>query len=475
MDRKKALERLNCPTKSEANKVALSRINAVVDADSFVETAAAKCSEWGVESVVTGYATVNGLPVCVYAEDFANNGAAMNMSHARKIIALLDMAVSGGMPVVIIPDSLGGELCRGAELIEAYAAVSAKLAALSGVVPVISMVMGKLYGLSAVLALTADIVIARKDARIAMMSDAALGLTGAKGVDEIDCKNGYVSISCEDDDECANALRNLITIMPSNNLSPAFEIETDDDHSRYCPELDAIAAGDGNYDPTDVVKALADEGTYIELKADFAKNIKTYLALVGSKTVGVVATAPNANVCARCAGKAEAFVKFCDAYSIPVITLVDTKGFVVSKEEDEKGALMAQARLMATYANATTLKIALITGVATGAAYAAFGSKALGVDMAYAWGNAVISPLAIPAALDVFYKDELINAKNSPAMLSALEDKYIAEYAGADSAAACGAIDSVIIPGESRKYITYALEMLEAKRVASISRKHSSL
>lgn len=427
---------------------ARKRLVSLFDDGVFTEIDAFAKSSNGDVEVVAGFGTVNGAPVYAFSQDVSVNGGAVSVAQCAKIKKIYDLASKTGCPVVGIYDSNGMDLKEGFEGLSAYGEIVKASTSVSGVVPQISIVAGAAVGTTALIADMADVVVAVKDADFYVTAPSEVTA-------EACAQEGTVDILADDFDSAVKAVRDIITLVPSNNLStpPVYNF------------TDPAAAADTGACAADIIKAAADEGSVIELKEKYAENCITALATVAGSTVGFVGF-DGKSVCPSCAYKAEAFVKFCDAFNIPIVTLLSANGL---RKERENQMLIAAAKLTAAYATATCPKISVITGKAVGAAHIMLAGRGSNADLVYAWDTSVVSPLDTKAAVAFLYNDRLANGENR----AKLEKEYEENLASPFTAAACGAIDDVFVPAETRAKIVAALDVLAGKRETTLPRKHS--
>ncbi len=427
---------------------ARKRLVSLFDDGVFTEIDAFAKSSNGDVEVVAGFGTVNGAPVYAFSQDVSVNGGAVSVAQCAKIKKIYDLASKTGCPVVGVYDSNGMDLKEGFEGLSAYGEIVKASTSVSGVVPQISIVAGAAVGTTALIADMADVVVAVKDADFYVTAPSEVTA-------EACAQEGTVDILADDFDSAVKAARDIITLVPSNNLStpPVYDF------------TDPAAAADTGACAADIIKAAADEGSVIELKEKYAENCITALATVAGSTVGFVGF-DGKSVCPSCAYKAEAFVKFCDAFNIPIVTLLSANGL---RKERENQMLIAAAKLTAAYATATCPKISVITGKAVGAAYIMLAGRGSNADLVYAWDTSVVSPLDTKAAVAFLYNDRLANGENR----AELEKEYEENLASPFTAAACGAIDDVFVPAQTRAKIVAALDVLAGKRETTLPRKHS--
>lgn len=427
---------------------ARGRLVSLFDAGSFSEIDAYAKSADGEVEVVAGYGTVNGAPAYAFSQDVTVDGGAISSAQCAKIKKIYDLAAKTGCPVIGIYDSNGMKLKEGFEALSAYGEILKLSTSVSGVILQISVITGACLGTSALMANMADVVIAVKDADFYVTTPADITA-------EQSYKDGTVDILADDVDGAINAAKELVTILPSNNLDTAYVYQPEEIVPGYITE--AISA-------IDLIKAISDN-EIVELKGGYAANVVTAFAQIGGSTVGAIAFDGNA-VCPSCSYKAEAFIKLCDAFNIPIVTFVNANGL---KRGKESRMLVAATKLTSAYATATCPKISVITGNAIGSAYIALAGKGANADLVFAWDSAVVSPLEVDSAVAFLYNDRLASGENR----EALEKEYAENLASPFTAAACGAIDDIFASSETRDKLINALVMLEGKRETTIPRKHS--
>lgn len=427
---------------------ARKRLASLFDDSIFTEIDAfAKSADSDVE-VVAGFGTVNGAPVYAFSQDVTVNGGAVSVAQCAKIKKIYDLASKTGCPVVGIYDSNGMSLNEGFEGLSAYGEIVKASTCVSGVVPQISVVAGAAIGTTALIADMADVVIAVKDADFYVTAPSEVTA-------EACAEEGTVDILADDFDSAVKAVRDIVALMPSNNLStaPVFDFN------------DPSSVAETGMSAADIISACADAGSVVELKAKYAGNCKTVLATVAGSTVGFVGF-DGESVCPACAYKAEAFVKLCDAFNIPVVTLLNSNGL---RKERENQMLIASAKLTCAYAAATCPKLSVITGKAVGAAYIMLAGRGSNADLVYSWDTSVVSPLDTKAAVAFLFNDRLAKGEKR----EDLEKEYEDTLASPFTAAACGAIDDVFVPAETRAKVIAALDVLAGKRETTLPRKHS--
>lgn len=427
---------------------ALKRLSALFDDGIFTEIDAyAKDSNGDIE-VVAGYGSVNGSPAYAFSQDVSVNNGAIGIAQCAKILKVYDLAAKTGCPVIGVYDSNGVKLNEGFEALSAYGDIVKAATSVSGVVPQISIVAGACLGTSALMANMADIVIGVKDADFYISAPSEVTA-------EDNYSAGAIDILVDSFDEAADMVKSVVGLLPSNNLSPAPIFDFSNPSSVCSVGLDAAG----------VIEAIADAGSVVEIKAGYATSVVTAFATVAGSTVGFVAFNGN-NLCHSCAYKAEAMIKLCDAYNIPIITIADANG--VNNKANEL-SLIAVTKLTSAYSTATCSKISLITDQSIGSAYIVLAGKGANADLTFAWDNAVVSPLEVSSAVAFLYNDRLAQGEDR----AKLETEYKETVGSPFTAAACGAIDDVFAPEETRAKLIVALDMLAGKREVTIARKHS--
>lgn len=457
---------------------ARERIAKLLDQGSFVEMDTLISRKDEGAGVVTGYGAIQERPVYLFAQDFTVHGGAMGEMQAAKILKVLDLAQKTGAPVLALIDSAGVRLDEGAGAMDAYARIYAKLSRMSGVSPIISLVLGPCVGGAALISQLADISIMAKSVGELMMFGPQV-VSAASGKDyngktlggaDVMAAQGGVSLVAQNEEAALELAASVLSLLPSCNAEDAPILDTDD-LNRLMPEVDPADSGA-------LLAALLDGGSFIELFADYAKALRIALGRLGGRTVGVVCSNAQVNegrICIGAATKAARFVRFCDCYSIPVVSLIHSAGLKMYGPEDQARQMAAASKLLYAYAEATCPKVSVVVGNAIGVGYVAMGGKA-NADMAYAWPGAVISALSPEAAVQVLYKKEL--AESSEPVLEAREklaQEYASRVTDGVAAARCGILDDVVEPAQTRKLLIAALEMLASKRDSNPPKKHGNL
>lgn len=464
--------------RAQGKLTARERVAKLLDQGSFVELDALVSAGEDGAGVVTGYGTVQDRPVYLFAQDFTVHGGAMGRMQAQKILKVLDLAQKTGAPVVAMCDSNGVRLDEGAAAMNAYAEVFAKMTRLSGVCPMVALVLGPCAGGAALISQIADVSIqAEKVGELmvygpqVMSSVSGETLTGESlGGAKTMAAQGGVALTAASEDEAISLAVQVLDLLPGSNAEDA-PLMDGDDMNRLLPAVDAA-------DSDALLAAMADNASFIELYKDWGKALRVALCRMGGRSVGIVCSNAKENdgmITPAAAAKAARFIRLCDCYSLPVVSLINSKGVAVPEAKAQSWTMITASQLLYAYAEATCPKVSVVVGNAIGQAYVAMGGKA-NADVCYAWPGAVISALTPEAAVQVLYVDELKNSKK-PALeaRAELEAKYAAEVADGVAAAKAGMIDDVCDPAETRKLILAALEMLSSKRDANPPKKHGNL
>ena len=419
----------------------------------------------GAVSAASGYAAGQ------QAYAVFQNGEAVSVKDVEKNIKVLELAAQTGCPVVTFYDSVGAKLAEGLDVLNAAAKLNATIAKVSGVVPQVAVVLGVCGGTSALSAANADVCIMAEGAELFFTAPFTAAAKGDKVADAgsaaAAAKAGVAAIVAADPAEAAEKAAHIaaekaahiVGLLPANNLTgPAiFEFEQ------------PTAVLSANAEPAKAAAALIDKDSAVEMYAGFGKNVYTAFATIGGNAVGVVATGKE--LCHNCVAKASRFVRLCDAFSVPVLTIVNTEGFVPSTSDDIAGGIREAARLAATYADATTAKVALIAGKAVGPVYTALAAA----DLKIAVKGCTISALEPSAAVSVLYKEEIDASDNIVAATKAKAAAYVAEVCSADAAVAAGSADMTCEAANARASVVAAFELLSTKRAARLPKKHGNM
>ena len=442
---------------NNSNSSARQRLAYLFDDGEYTEINSFVKEKDSAAGVITAYGYVNGSLVYAFSQDKTINSGAVGMAHADKIVKLYAMAEKTGKPIVAVHDSNGAFVDGTVESMTAYGKMLASASRLSGVVPQIAVIAGVCAGSAALLACSADFVIMTEESEFFVAPPFDSKTDGA-GTASAAAKSGTASLVCEDDEAAMAAAKELLRLLPENNLSPLPVFEYEDS---------SIAA---SASILDTVKAIADEDTITELYAGYGKASYTAIASLNGSAVGIAATGNGSDkLTGDDCSKLARFVRTCDAFAIPVITIINTEGFA------EDGSIKDMTKLANSYAEATCAKLALITGKAYGAAFVAFCGGNTNADLTYAWENAVISPFAPLTAAEFLWHDKLKGTSDVTAARNELADEYARTLGSAVSAAEKGCIDEIIDAAETKAKLASALEILAGKRVAKLPKKHNNI
>ncbi len=457
--------------------------------DMFVEH---RCTDFGMaeqkipgDGVVTGYGVINGRLVFVFSQDFTVFGGALSEAHAEKICKVMDQAMKVGAPVIGLNDSGGARIQEGVASLGGYAEVFQRNVMASGVIPQISLIMGPCAGGAVYSPSMTDFTFMVKDSSYMFVTgpDVVKTVTHEEvtaeelgGASAHTVKSGVADLAFEDDVEALMMLRRFFNYLPLNNREKPPVRRSTDPADRLDHSLDTLVPDNPNkpYDIKELIAKVVDDGDFFELQPDFAKNIVIGFARMDGQSVGIVANQPL--VLAGCLDikssiKAARFVRFCDAFNIPVITFVDVPGFMPGTAQEHGGIIKHGAKLLYAYAECTVPKITVITRKAYGGAYDVMSSKHLRGDVNLAWPNAEIAVMGAKGAVEIIFRQD----KDDPAKLAAREAEYRANFANPFVAGARGYIDDVIQPHETRKRICRSLTMLRDKKVENPWRKHGNI
>ncbi len=442
-----------------AETSARTRLTYLFDEGNFTELDPYAKAGGDLSGVITAYGYVEGNPVYAFSQDITVKNGALTEAQADKIVKVYDLAAKTGVPVVGIYDSFGADLNDGFKAMSAYGELLMWTSNLSGVVPQIAVVAGTCAGTSAMLAESADFTVITKDAELYVAPNANIENSADNAA-----SNGTACIVADSDKEAVEVAKEILNKLPQNNLSPVPMYEFEAPASAFGSDADAQA------------KAICDEGSVIELSEKYGKSAYTALGTLGGATVGILATnKSDSKLTSDDCSKLARFVRVCDAFAIPVITLVDTEGFASDDATEVAGAVKDMAKLAHAYAEATTIKLAVVTGKAYGPAYIALAGKGANSDMTFALPSAVISPLNPITAVEFLSHDELKGAENLTAKRNELAEKYAKENASAVIGAQKNCLDNIVEGSEVRNALIGAVEILAGKRISRLPKKHSNI
>ena len=485
--------------KEKGKLTARERLDALFDAGTFTEIdmfVKHRCVNFGMENieipsdgVVTGYGLVDDRPVFAYAQDFTSRAGSLGEMHAKKICKIMDMAHKAGAPVVGMNDSGGARIQEGVDALYGYGEIFYRNSLCSGVIPQISAIMGPTAG-GAVYspAMTDWVFMVKKTSHMFITGPQVIkSVTGEEisfedlgGAMTHNEKSGVAHFACESDQDAISRIKQLISYLPSNNMEDPPMVDIGDDPKRIASDLDTIIPDDPNqsYDMKAVIRQIVDNGEFFEPHAHFAKNIIVCFARLNGKSVGIIANQPK--IMAGCldidaSDKATRFIRFCDAFNIPLLTLADVPGYMPGSDQEWGGIIRHGAKLLWCYSEATVPKLLVIVRKDYGGAYIAMSSKHLGADIAFAWPSAEIAVMGADGAANIIHRKEINNADDPKAKRAEKIDEYRELFSNPYCAASRGYIDDVIVPSETRMRLIEALEVMANKRQILPPKKHGNI
>ncbi|MFZ6184952.1 acyl-CoA carboxylase subunit beta [Nannocystis pusilla] len=490
-----AVERLH----KSGRQTAHERIELLLDPGSFVELdrfVTHQCPDFDMPSkkvygdgVVTGHGTVEGRPVFVFAQQAPVFGGSLGWAHAMKICKVMDMATTVGAPVIGLNDSGGARIQEGVASLAGYAEIFKRNVLASGVVPQLSLILGPCAGGAVYSPALTDLVLMVEQSSYMFITGPDViktvtheevtkeALGGAATHNE---KSGVAHFACPSEAAAAAMTRELLGYLPSNNMEDPPHRPTADDPNRATPELADFVPVDASrpYDIRTIIRAVADDGAFLEVQEHFARNMVIGFCRIDGRSVGVVANQPlvlagcldiNASV------KAARFVRMCDAFNIPLWTLVDVPGFLPGTDQEFNGIIRHGAKLLYAFVEATVPKVTLVTRKAYGGAYDVMASKHIRADVNLAYPTAEIAVMGAEGAVNIIYRRELVEAKNPAAQRTELLNNYRDLFANPYKAAELGFIDQVIRPEDTRRHVSRAFALLKNKRQENPRRKHGNI
>lgn len=481
---------------------ARERIFALLDPETFVELdkfVTHRCNDFGMDKkrilgdgVVTGYGTIHGRKVCVFAQDFTVFGGSLSGAYASKICKVMDLAVKIGCPVIGLNDSGGARIQEGVESLAGYAEIFTRNVMASGVVPQLSAIMGPCAGGAVYSPAMTDFIMMVENTSYMFITGPEVIKTVTHeevtkeelgGARTHSTKSGVSDFSFKNELDCIETLRDLLSYIPDNNQAPPKRIECSDPIQRQSATLDKLVPLESNkpYDMTELIREVVDHQTFLEVAKNYAKNIVIGFARIGGESVGIVANQPshyagcldiNASI------KAARFVRFCDAFNIPLITFVDVPGFLPGTSQEFGGIIKHGAKLLYAYAEATVPKITVITRKAYGGAYDVMASKHIRADINVAFPNAEIAVMGSEGAVNIIFRGELSKQKSNKKkekVRAEFTQEYKDNFANPYKAASLGYIDEIIRPRETRLVLARSLELLRGKKQTNPHKKHGNI
>src|SRR5437868_5473313 len=474
---------------------ARERVDLLMDQDTFEEFdmfVEHRTSEFGMEKtkvpgdgVVTGWGTINGRTVFVFAKDFTVFGGSLSETHAQKIMKVQDMAMKARAPIIGLFDAGGARIQEGVAALAGYAEVFKRNVIASGVIPQISVIMGPCAGGDVYSPAMTDFIFMVRDTSymfvtgpdvVKTVTNEVVTAEQLGGASVHTTKSSIADGAYDNDVDCLLQMRRLIDFLPSNFDAGVPEWPSHDDVERIDPSLDTLVPENPNkpYDIKELITKVVDEGDFFEISENFAKNMVTGFGRIAGRTVGFVANQPMvlAGVLDSDASrKAARFVRFCNAFNIPIVTFVDVPGFLPGTAQEYGGLIKHGAKLLFAYSQCTVPLVTVITRKAYGGAFDVMASKEIGADMNYAWPTAQIAVMGAKGAVEIIFRADLGDKDKIAARTKEYEDRFLSPFAAAER----GYIDDVIMPHATRKRIARALAMLRGKQMEMPRRKHDNM
>ncbi len=441
------------------------------------------------DGVITGHGLVSGRPVFAYFQDFTSRGGSLGEMHAKKICKVMDMAAKAGAPIIGFNDSGGARIQEGIDALAGFGEIFFRNARSSGVIPQISVIMGPCAGGAVYSPAMTDWVFMVKKTSFMYITgpDVIKTVTGEKtnhenlgGAMAHNTKSGNAHFACNDEMDAINGVKNLLSFLPDNNMGEPPYIMPSDGPERICPELDTIVPTDPKkaYNMRDVIHSIVDNGAFFEPHQHFAENIITALARLNGRPVGIIASQPQ--YLAGCldinaSDKAARFIRTCDAFNIPLITLADVPGYLPGTDQEWNGIIRHGAKLLWAYSEATVPKLTVITKKCYGGSYIAMSSRHLGADMVFAWPNAEIAVMGAEGAVNIIYRRDIAGTKNPDKKRKEKMEEYQELLYNPYEAAKRGYIDAVIQPQDTRMRLIEALEIMKTKNETLPPKKHGNI
>ncbi len=478
---------------------ARERLDLFFDPGTFRETdifVSHRCVNFGMEKieisadgVVTGFGLVNGRPVFAFAQDFTSRAGSLGEMHSKKICKVMDLALKAGVPFVGFNDSGGARIQEGVDSLSAYGQIFYRNAVSSGVIPQISAIMGPTAGGAVYSPAMTDFVFMVKNTSYMFITgpDVIKSVTGEEisfedlgGALAHNMKSGVAHFACESDADAIEQIKRLLSFVPNNNMEDPPISPCADPAGREEPALDTIVPDSprASYNIKDVIRAIVDDGDFFEPHALYAQNMVVGFARLNGRPVGIIANQPQ--VLAGCldvdaADKATRFIRFCDAFNVPLLTIADVPGYLPGSDQEHRGIIRHGAKLLWCYSEATVPKITLITRKDYGGSYLAMCSRDLGADMVLAWPTAEIAVMGAEGAANVIFRRDIQAAEDPEAKRQELIANYQNLLYNPYIAASRGFVDQVITPRETRPRLIEALEIMCTKRESLPAKKHGNI
>ncbi|RLC24284.1 MAG: methylmalonyl-CoA carboxyltransferase [Deltaproteobacteria bacterium] len=455
-----------------------------------------RCTNFGMENVeipadgvVTGHGKVDGRIVFAYAQDFTARAGSLGEMQAKKICKVMDMALKAGAPIIGMNDSGGARIQEGIDALSGYGEIFFRNSAASGVIPQISAIMGPTAGGAVYSPAMTDFIFMVKESSYMFITgpNVIKAVTGEEitfedlgGAMTHNEKSGVAQFACESDEDAILQIKKLLSYLPANNMEDPPFVSPTDDPNRTDESLDSIIPDNPNraYDIKDVITSIVDDGEYFEPHQYYAKNMVICFARLNGRSIGIIANQPNH--LAGCldidaSDKATRFIRFCDAFNIPMLTIADVPGYLPGSNQEWGGIIRHGAKLLWCYSEATVPKLLLVTRKDYGGSYLAMCSKHLGADMAFAWPTAQIAVMGAEGAANIIHAKEIKAADDPAAKRNELIDEYNEKFSNPYCAAARGYVEAVIQPSQTRPRLIDALEAMATKRELRPAKKHGNI
>ncbi len=478
---------------------ARERLDLLFDKGSFREVdmfVTHRCTNFGMEEkqipadgVITGHGKVDGRIVFAYAQDFTARAGSLGEMQAKKICKVMDMALKTGSPIIGMNDSGGARIQEGIDALSGYGEIFFRNSGASGVIPQISAIMGPTAGGAVYSPAMTDFIFMVKESSYMFITgpNVIKAVTGEEisfedlgGAMTHNEKSGVAQFACESDEDCIINIRKLLSYLPSNNMEDPPMTVPNDDPNRMDVSLDSIIPDNPNrsYDIKAVITSIVDDGEYFEPHEYFAKNIVICFARLNGRSIGIIANQPN-NMAGcldiNASDKATRFIRFCDSFNIPMLTIADVPGYLPGSDQEWGGIIRHGAKLLWCYSEATVPKLLLITRKDYGGSYIAMCSRHLGADMAFAWPSSEIAVMGAEGAANIIHAREIKGADDPVAKRKEKIDEYNEQFSNPYCAAARGYVDAVIQPSQTRPRLIDALEAMATKREMRPAKKHGNI
>lgn len=485
---------------NKGKMTARERIEKIFDPGSFVEVGKFvehRATELGMDKkeapadgVVTGYGTVNGKRVYAFSQDFTVIGGSLGEMHGKKICKIMDMAMDSGAPIIGINDSAGARIQEGIDALASYGEIFKRNTHASGLIPQISAVLGPSAGGACYSPAITDFIFMTKDTSkmfitgprvVKEVTGEEIGSLELGGTEVHTQKSGVAQFATEDEEECIEKIKELLSYLPSNCNEAPPVVDTGDDPERTEESLVDIMPANYRkpYDVLDVIEKIVDNGNFLEVSANYAPNFVTAFARMDGHTVGILANQPNelaGTLNINASDKAARFIRFCDSFNIPLVTFVDVPGYMPGKDQEHGGIIRHGAKMLYAYSESTVPKITVILRKAYGGGYIGMSSSHLGADQVFAWPSSELAVMGPEGAAAIIYRKEIKEADDPESVKKEKVEEYREKFANPYNAASKGYVNAVIEPSETRPYIIKALDALRAeKKERALPKKHGNI